>query len=96
MDDLRARAAGIRHAVAHFGMFGIFADTSVSKLDPKLRELGILRAGYVAESQFIFSQHCKAARCLGLEEEKISAIDAWPVAGCYSDAERTLLAIRML
>lgn len=81
-----------QHAVAHFGMFGMFADSSVSNLDPKVRELGILRAGYVAESQFVFSQHCKAARRLGLEEEKIAAIDAWAVADCYSADERALLA----
>lgn len=81
-----------RHAVSHFGMFGMFADSSVSKLDPKLRELGILRAGFVAESQFVFSQHCKAARRLRLEEEKIASIDSWAVSDCYSTAERALLA----
>jgi alkylhydroperoxidase family enzyme len=53
------------HAVAQFGMFGMFSDTSVSKLDPKIREIAILRAGYAAESQFVFSQHCKAARQAG-------------------------------
>lgn len=81
-----------QHAVAHFGMFGMFSDTSVSTLDPRLRELGILRAGYLAESQFVFSQHCKAARRLGVEEEKIAAIDAWSVADCYSSEEKALLA----
>ncbi len=80
------------HAVAQFGMFGMFSETSVSKLDPKIREIAILRAGYTAESQFVFSQHCKAARRNGLPEEKIAAIPNWSVANVYSPLERALLA----
>ncbi len=56
------------HATSHFGMFGMFADKSVSQLDPKLRELAIMRAGYAQASQFVFSQHCKAARRFGIAE----------------------------
>ena len=37
------------------------------KLDPKLRELGQLRAGWARGSRFMFSQHCKAARAVGLD-----------------------------
>ena len=33
------------HATSHFGMFGMFADKSVSEMDPAIRELGIMRAG---------------------------------------------------
>ncbi|WP_334162526.1 carboxymuconolactone decarboxylase family protein [Phenylobacterium sp.] len=80
------------HATSHFGMFGMFTDRSVSKLDPKIRELGILRAGYVAGSQFVFSQHCKAARRNGLDEAKIAAIPDWQVSDVYSKDERALLA----
>lgn len=80
------------HATSHFGMFGMFTDKSVSKLDPKIRELGILRAGYVAGSQFVFSQHCKAARRNGLDEAKIAAIPDWQVSDVYTKDERALLA----
>lgn len=80
------------HATAHFGMFGMFSDKSVSKLDPKVRELGILRAGYVVGSQFVFSQHCKAARRIGLEEAKIAAIPDWTVSEAFTAQERALLA----
>ena len=45
------------HAVAGFGLYR----SSRRKLDPKLRELGQTRAGYARGSQFVFSQHCKAA-----------------------------------
>jgi len=62
------------------------------KLDPGLRELGQLRAGWARESQFVYSQHCKAARSVGVPEEKIAAIAHWQVADCYAPVERALLA----
>lgn len=80
------------HATAHFGMFGMFADKSVSNLDPVVRELGILRAAYVVESQFVYSQHCKAARRNGMAEAKIAAIPDWTVSEVFTPAERALLA----
>jgi len=61
-------------------------------IDPKLRELGQTRAGYVVGSQFVFSQHCKASRDVGLTETQIDAIPHWSVADCFSDVERAVLA----
>jgi alkylhydroperoxidase family enzyme len=80
------------HATAQFGMFGMFAGTSVSKLDPKIREIALLRVGFAVGSQFVFSQHCKAARRNGLPEEKIAAIPGWAVSEVYSPLERAVLA----
>jgi alkylhydroperoxidase family enzyme len=51
-----------------------------------------VRAGYARGSKFVFSQHCKAARDVGLGEEKIAAIRAWSVSDCYSPVERAVLA----
>lgn len=62
------------------------------KIDPKLRELGQIRAGYAVGSQFVFSQHCKASRDVGLSEEQIQAIPNWQTADCYSPVERAVLA----
>ena len=62
------------------------------KIDPKLRELGQIRAGFAVGSQFVFSQHCKASRDVGLTEEQISAIPHWQVADCFSPVERAVLA----
>ena len=42
------------HATSHFGMFGMFASESVSKMDGAIRELAITRAGYTAASQFVY------------------------------------------
>ena len=80
------------HATKHFGMFGMFADKSVSQLEGTTRELGIMRAGYTQGSQFVFSQHCKAARRFGIAEEKIAAIPHWEVSPIFDEKERAILA----
>jgi len=80
------------HATKHFGMFGMFADKSVSQLDGVTRELGIMRAGYTQGSQFVFSQHCKAARRFGISDEKIAAIPYWEVSPIFDEKERAVLA----
>ena len=77
-----------RHAVAGFA----FYRSQARKLDPRLRELGQLRAGFVCESQFVFSQHCKAARDVGLAEEKIAAVPAWAASDVFTPLERAVLA----
>jgi len=76
------------HAVGGFA----FYRSPKRKLDPKLRELGQIRAGYARASRFVFSQHCKASRDVGLSEEQIQAIPAWSVASCFSPLERAVLA----
>ena len=77
-----------RHAVAGFA----FYRSPKRKIDPKLRELGQMRAGFLRESQFVFSQHCKALRALGVPEEKIAAIPAWAASDRFDPAERAVLA----
>jgi alkylhydroperoxidase family enzyme len=77
-----------RHAVAGFGLYRSKKRT----LDPQLRELGQTRAGFVRGSQFVFSQHCKSCRSVGLSEEKIHAIPAWHTAEVFTPTERAVLA----
>ncbi len=62
------------------------------KIDPKLRELGQTRAGFAVGSQFVFSQHSKASRDVGLTEEQVNAIPNWQIADCFSPIERAVLA----
>lgn len=61
-------------------------------LDPVLRELGQTRVGWDAGSQFVFSQHCKSIRALGVADDKIEAIKHWQAADCFSEVERLVLA----
>jgi alkylhydroperoxidase family enzyme len=76
------------HAVSGFQ----FYRSRKRRISPQLRELGQLRAGYAVGSRFVFSQHCKAARSVGLSEEQIQAIKGWSVATCFSPIERAVLA----
>jgi alkylhydroperoxidase family enzyme len=62
------------------------------KIDPVLRELGQTRAGWVKASQFVFSQHCKSLRGLGVSEAKIAAVPHWQVADVFDARERAVLA----
>ncbi|HEX9032069.1 MAG TPA: carboxymuconolactone decarboxylase family protein [Streptosporangiaceae bacterium] len=78
----------LKHAVRGFALYR----SPKRLLDPGLRELGQTRAGWLRGSQFVFSQHCKSCRSLGMSEEKIAAISSWPVSGLFTPAERAVLA----
>ena len=69
-----------------------FYRSAKRKISPKLRELGQIRAGWARGSQFVFSQHCKAARDVGLSEAQVQAIPHWPIADVWSPVERAVLA----
>jgi alkylhydroperoxidase family enzyme len=75
------------HSVRGFALY-----RGERKLDPVLRELGQTRVGWAKGSQFVFSQHCKSLRGLGVSEEKIAAVPSWQVATCFDDKERAVLA----
>ncbi len=62
------------------------------KLDPKLRELAILRTGIVGDSKFEYSQHLKVARAVGVTEEKLAAIKGWTTSDLFAPVERAVMA----
>ena len=76
----------LRHANQGFRLY-----SSVS-IDPQLREIGQTRAGWVMGSQFVYSQHCKSCRALGMDEAKIAAIAVGPAAEIFTPLERAVLA----
>jgi alkylhydroperoxidase family enzyme len=78
----------LEHAVQGFGLY----QSPKRILDPVLRELGQIRAGWAAGSQFVYSQHAKSMRGMGVAEDKIASIPAWQVADCYDETERLVLA----
>ena len=78
----------LKHAVSGFQLYR----SEECLVEPKLRELGQARAGYARGSQFVFSQHCKAARDAGLSEEQINAIPHWQISDAFSADERAVLA----
>jgi alkylhydroperoxidase family enzyme len=78
----------MEHAVDGFVLYR----SPERKLDPVIRELAMTRAGWARGSRFVYSQHAKALRGLGVEEEKIAGVAAWPVCPAYSPFERAVLA----
>ncbi len=78
----------LRHAVGGFALY----QSPDRRLDPQLRELGQMRAGWARGSQFVYSQHCKQAREHGVDEAKIDAIASWATAELWSPTERAVLA----
>jgi alkylhydroperoxidase family enzyme len=61
-------------------------------LNPKHRELAILRTGIVGDSKFEYSQHLKVARMVGLADEQLDAIKGWATSDKFDAAERAVMA----
>ena len=76
------------HAVQGFGIYR----SPKRFLDPELRGLGQTRAGWAVGSQFVFSQHSKSCRLLGMSDEKIAAIAYWQSSELFDQRERSVLA----
>lgn len=75
-------------AVAQFGMF----NSKRRALSPYLRELALTRTGFAGGSQFVFSQHSKAARNAGMPEAKVAALPAWAGSDIFDAQDRAVLA----
>jgi len=78
----------LEHALSGFALY----QNPRRQLDPVLRELGQCRVGWVVGSQFVFSQHCRALRSLGVSEERIRAVALGGAATCFDQTERLVLA----
>jgi 4-carboxymuconolactone decarboxylase len=63
------------------------------KLDPRLREIAILRTAKVCHSVYEWTQHVPAARHVGVTEDQIAAIEHWNGAGCFNEIERLVLQL---
>ena len=60
-------------------------------LDPVLRELVILRVGYLSGSDYEVHQHLRVAAHVGVPDEKIEAVAATPDTAVFTDLERAVL-----
>jgi alkylhydroperoxidase family enzyme len=60
-------------------------------LDPRLREIAILRTAKVCHSVYEWTQHVPPAKHVGVTEEQIASIENWQMATCFSDLERLVL-----
>ena len=78
----------LRHSVQGFVLYR----SRRRQLDPALRELGQTRAGWLRGSQFVYSQHCKSCRTVGLSDDLIAAIPTWSTSPLFDDRQRVVLA----
>jgi alkylhydroperoxidase family enzyme len=78
----------LEHAVQGFGLY----QSPERRLAPRLRELAQARAGWAAGSSFVFSQHCKSLRALGVDDDAIASIPHWSAATCFGEDDRLVLA----
>ena len=62
------------------------------KLEPRYREIAILRTAIVGDCRFEYSQHLKLARTVGIAEQKLAAIKAWATSDQFDQAERAVMA----
>ncbi len=62
------------------------------ELSPKLRELAVLRVGYLDKSAYEFTQHTRIGLRAGLSREQIDQIAAWEKSSVFTDEERAILA----
>ena len=83
----------LRHpklAVALNGMLtALLADT---RLEPRLRELVIMRIGWRTGSVYEWTQHWGVARLIGMPEQEILGVRDWRAHGDYAPVERAVLA----
>ncbi len=62
------------------------------RLDPVHRELAQTRVGWLTQSKFVFSQHCKSLRDLGVSEDRIEAVKVGAASPLFDANERIVLA----
>jgi len=61
-------------------------------LSPKLRELAILRVGYLSLCRYEFTQHTPIAMRAGLQKKQIDDIGQWQISREFNEEEKAVLA----
>ena len=62
-----------------------------TRLDPRLRQMAILRVGAVTRTEYEYSHHIELGRQFGLSDDDIRAVIAGPDAGSFTEVERLVL-----
>jgi alkylhydroperoxidase family enzyme len=61
-------------------------------LDPRLRELVIMRLGWATASEYEWTQHWRVATQLGVDEEDLRAVRDWRQSDRFGPVETAVLA----
>jgi len=62
------------------------------KLDARLRELAIMRIGWVTKAEYEWTQHWAVALRLKVSEEELLAVRDWEKSDRFGEAEQAVLA----
>lgn len=62
------------------------------ELDPRLREIAILRVGILSNAGYEVHQHRRVARRVGLGEDKVAALENGAAIDALNEDERAVLA----
>lgn len=62
-----------------------------SALDPVLRELAILRVGFLSNASYEIHQHKRVARNVGMSDDKIAALENDPDSDVFSPLEKLVI-----
>ncbi len=73
-------------------ILSVFSAVKDVPLEPAHKSLALMRTGYVCQSQFVYSQHCKLARINGVAEQQIRDLPCWTISSAFSANERQILA----
>jgi alkylhydroperoxidase family enzyme len=63
-----------------------------NRLDPRLRELIIMRTGWATACDYEWTQHWRIALDFGLSEAELLAVRDWTAADCFSASDQAVLA----
>ena len=79
----------IAHSDAAFYPFSMLGNSLLTrgKLDPKLREIAILRTAKVSHSVYEWTQHVPIALTVGVTEAQVAAMDHPDRATCFTEVE---------
>lgn len=104
-DEQRELIGGVRGAGTASNIFGTLArhpglfrkwlpfggKLLAGKLDPRLRELAILRTAWNTQAEYEWGQHVSIARAAGMSGDEIARVPEGPAAAAWSSLERAVL-----
>ncbi|OLN30190.1 carboxymuconolactone decarboxylase family protein [Desulfosporosinus metallidurans] len=88
--NINKMMAHAEHSVRHFMRMGNSLLTQ-AKLDARLRELAILRIGFLCDSRYEWYQHEIIARQVGVSEQQIIAVRGDIDSAVFNDQDRAVL-----
>lgn len=83
--------------MCHPGLYEKFSGLSMqmmgqsSTLNPRDRELAILRTGWLCQAPYEFGEHVRIAKMVGISSDEIEQVIVGSSASCWNEHERAVL-----